>query len=1192
MASIASLAPDGWLERKELSDGVSDDGLSDDESLLEERDTLETIRDSLTATNPDEIDGLLGRPSLGSDGLPSPRTPSRRREFLGERKGSKTRLSPTPPAAVPAPTCAPASTKNLWRGFALFAMAMACAALSLQRSPELVEYGPSRRLQTSFGERVDEAADGATSRRLQNSNQFCAARDGWEAFVGTARAGEAFGGEVCLLASTSTESSTLYGSHAAYSPPMRVRAEFLAADDLTRQLGLVFGVPAWPDAANLPATGYACVLEHKVTRWSSKSRLVLRRANADYDKNPDWINFKRSRWFDSEPNAWYEATAAIDDTSAAIAGKVGADVSCEVRDDGGAVVASVRKEDRWVMAHPGKVGFYSERDDLGERFVRALEVDGERAPEEPSFCCYWSPTSDMCGDCPDPQTDGWCAASRARCEGCGGTFCDAPTPPKEVPGRCCYDGAGCGSCSASDDDGFCAKSESNCGSCGGFFCSLAPTPAPTRVPSPRPTTPAPTAAPTVAPGHPTAAPATYAPSSSEPSSKPTTSTPSAQQGCACEEGPYEYDGKTFEGCTSYGWSVPWCGTTNCGICDGLVSTGCWDECEETYAPSSSEPSPKPTTSTPSAAPQGFPAIPLPTSATSPPTPTVFLTNADFRYGTYLITNPGVYVLREDIVFAPETPKMMPPLDSETYPPDRGFWLGFFAAISVAADDVVVDLNGHEIRSSREFLLRQRFFSIIELADKPFKANSGPPQFGALDAPLVPARRVHVKSGTLGLSSHMGIHGNDNEDVTVTDVVIRDFETGGVQLNGASRVRLERVTVGPSLGHEHSAGPVPALATLSQATNLLRVAEGTRHERQEEMVLLSAAVERFVQETLAGEDTSASVFASEAAGYAGLPDGSAIYGVLFHKTNVAIHEFAACSAADVEDHENDPLDGVELIDVEIKELKLAAEEIVAVKVDGRDVTGPAGDVLQIFKAADAEGYYAPNALIEAQFAMRGLHEVAAAAGAADDVLFNAFGSLHIPKRLAVDWRHGDVTLAEAFALMEADGARVAFKCSKDSMGHHNKGVVGLRLEFVTDVSLRGLKIHDLENVGLTSQFFDGVCEDDPLDHHRSYKGSDVRGVTMSYVGGVSSAQAKIGNLRSPAGAAVGAELRTNVLTTKLADVAYGDIQGADFDRSHHLVVHDAANPEVSVVQRRLRDGDGCPFARAFADADRSGCPFAS
>ena len=95
----AKLAPDGWLEKKDLSDGVSDDGLSDDESLLEERDTLETIRDSLTATNPGEIDGLLGRPSLGSDGLPSPRTPSRRRrEPSTSAAGAPWSASPRPRA--------------------------------------------------------------------------------------------------------------------------------------------------------------------------------------------------------------------------------------------------------------------------------------------------------------------------------------------------------------------------------------------------------------------------------------------------------------------------------------------------------------------------------------------------------------------------------------------------------------------------------------------------------------------------------------------------------------------------------------------------------------------------------------------------------------------------------------------------------------------------------------------------------------------------------------------------------------------------------------------------------------------------------------------------------------------------------------------------------------------------------------
>ena len=37
------------------------------------------------------------------------------------------------------------------------------------------------------------------------------------------------------------------------------------------------------------------------------------------------------------------------------------------------------------------------------------------------FCCYWSATDDACG-CSTPDA-GWCAESKERCEGCGGTFC-------------------------------------------------------------------------------------------------------------------------------------------------------------------------------------------------------------------------------------------------------------------------------------------------------------------------------------------------------------------------------------------------------------------------------------------------------------------------------------------------------------------------------------------------------------------------------------------------------------------------------------------------------------------------------------------------------------------------------------------------------------------------------------------------
>lgn len=50
-------------------------------------------------------------------------------------------------------------------------------------------------------------------------------------------------------------------------------------------------------------------------------------------------------------------------------------------------------------------------------------------------------------------------------------------------------------------------------------------------------------------------------------------------GCTCDS-EYKWDGQTFNGCTEYKWSKPWCGTTNCGIRDETVSPGgFWDNCE-------------------------------------------------------------------------------------------------------------------------------------------------------------------------------------------------------------------------------------------------------------------------------------------------------------------------------------------------------------------------------------------------------------------------------------------------------------------------------------------------------------------------------------------------------------------------------------------------------------------------------------
>ena len=103
---------------------------------------------------------------------------------------------------------------------------------------------------------------------------------------------------------------------------------------------------------------------------------------------------------------------------------------------------------------------------------------------------------------------------------------------------------------------------------------------------------------------------------------------------------------------------------------------------------------------------------------------------DFETGTYKISQPGYYIIMEDIDF-----NMNAPSDT-TYPNAPGAWMpreeqaniyegadgsfvgaysmGFFAGITIEADDVTIDLNEHQLRMGDQFYLQQRWFAIIEL----------------------------------------------------------------------------------------------------------------------------------------------------------------------------------------------------------------------------------------------------------------------------------------------------------------------------------------------------------------------------------------------------------------------------------------------------------------------------------------------
>jgi len=151
---------------------------------------------------------------------------------------------------------------------------------------------------------------------------------------------------------------------------------------------------------------------------------------------------------------------------------------------------------------------------------------------------------------------------------------------------------------------------------------------------------------------------------------------------------------------------------------------------------------------------------------------------DFVPGTVRIRSPGTYHIKENIEFNPTGSHLSwsgIPEDSNTYPQNGGYILGFFAALTVEADNVEIDCGGNSIAMSQNFHRKQRFFSIIELGSAPFIAGQGPPQFAngiVTSAPLVSARNVSIRNCVLGLSSHHGMHGNDNDGVTIDNLTIK------------------------------------------------------------------------------------------------------------------------------------------------------------------------------------------------------------------------------------------------------------------------------------------------------------------------------------------------------------------------------------------------------------------------------------
>lgn len=351
---------------------------------------------------------------------------------------------------------------------------------------------------------------------------------------------------------------------------------------------------------------------------------------------------------------------------------------------------------------------------------------------------------------------------------------------------------------------------------------------------------------------------------------------------------------------------------------------------------------------------------------------VYLRQSDFENGTVRLTTPAVYVLQENIIFNPnQNDDFFPrPDQMQKYPMGSSgpYHLGFFAAITVEVDNILLDLNNKTIKQSQLHNVQQRFYANIELASSPFIPNQGPGNFGST---ITIPKNILVKNGILGLSSHHGIHGNKMEKVILQNLVCKDFEVAGIALNGTNNTVMDNINLlGTSLD-------IKVLSTYSSGRFIRKFLNNVDSLHNNPSlykgfvpkgvdVILSELNTKLDEVKVAIENNNTlpdSIFKNTTGEY----DGN-VYGIVLNQKGVVVNDFIT-TLGDVSTGNRD----VFLNNVTIKNIISTPVEIVGISCPdpssntygGNVQVGPAGDVLQISNMIDISGKYVPNVLSNAK-----------------------------------------------------------------------------------------------------------------------------------------------------------------------------------------------------------------------------------
>jgi len=469
---------------------------------------------------------------------------------------------------------------------------------------------------------------------------------------------------------------------------------------------------------------------------------------------------------------------------------------------------------------------------------------------------------------------------------------------------------------------------------------------------------------------------------------------------------------------------------------------------------------------------------------------VKLTQADFASGTVRLRAGGYYQLDEDIEFDPNAavgdwlerraPTAAQRAAGALYS-SNAYVRGFFAALTIESSDVYLDLNGHTFAHSHLSTVRQRFQAVIELADQPFVPAQGPGNFGAdIDAAI----NCVVANGTIGLTSHHGIHGNACQNVLLENLTFKDYDVAAISVNGVKNFVISGCTLtGTFQNVLFNAKLSAALFGLSDARALLQVStDAGTGASQEHASLMSAvaALESVIEPMVVnGTVNPSSPFANKSCSIAGetvkVIDGNA-YGILFNSFGVAVNAFD--QEAGTSDGSRPDSERVLICNTTVDKTYANVDEIPTL-FDTREGQGPivdtSGAVLDLSQYFDCQqqqydltGTDNAEQLVLLQLAVVQLRDKIAADFPQTDLALWAVG--RVPSELYSPLLGNNVLSCENVPTF------LVWKRNGDSMFHVNKGVFGLRLDGITQLCVRDTKVTNSVNCGHRGIFCALPCED--------------------------------------------------------------------------------------------------------------------